>query len=60
MEWLATILQEAKMARTFSLALLFALAGCAGGTEFRVDYQSPCAGNEASYQCQIYRYQNAH
>jgi len=46
------------MIRTLSLALFFVLAGCAGVAQSQYS-ASPCAGNEASYECQVVRYQNA-
>lgn len=38
--------------------LLLSLAGCAGGAARSYDTSTPCAGGrEASYQCQVYRYE---
>jgi hypothetical protein len=38
--------------------LLLVLAGCASGPPPAVDMQSPCFANEASYACQVERYNN--
>jgi hypothetical protein len=38
--------------------LLLALAGCASAPPPVLDVRSPCYANEASYECQIERYNN--
>ena len=43
--------------RGAALVLLLALAGCAGVPQAQLA-PSPCAGNEASYACQVERYHN--
>ena len=46
------------MARTCSaLVLLLVLSGCAGTRPTQVS-QSPCDVSEASYECQVKRYQD--
>lgn len=45
------------MIRICILVLLAALAGCSGMAR-GPDTSSPCYANEASYACQIERYQN--
>ena len=45
------------MAKCSCLALLLALAGCAAVPRYRPE-PSPCALSEASYECQVERYQN--
>ena len=45
------------MARTLCAVLLLALAGCSGLPRQPVE-PSACAGNEASYACQVERYHN--
>jgi hypothetical protein len=46
------------MSRSLVLALLLALGGCAVAPPLQ-HAASPCAGGEASYACQVERYQNA-
>jgi hypothetical protein len=38
--------------------LLLALAGCASVPPPAADIRSPCFGNEASWECQVERYNN--
>jgi uncharacterized lipoprotein YmbA len=45
------------MARRFTLILLLALAGCSSHPPYQAS-PSPCSAGEASYDCQIERYQN--
>jgi hypothetical protein len=45
------------MTQAFIVVLLLALAGCSAAA-YRPDTSSPCYANEASYECQIERYQN--
>ncbi len=45
------------MIKAFSVLLLVALAGCSGIARFQ-HTASPCAADEASYACQVERYQN--
>jgi hypothetical protein len=45
------------MAKPFIVVFLLALAGCSGVPR-RQDLASPCYASEASYECQIERYQN--
>jgi hypothetical protein len=46
------------MARTFCVLLLLALAGCSGLPQGQFA-RSACDAGEASYTCQVERYQNA-
>jgi hypothetical protein len=46
------------MVKACLAALLVALAGCAGAPPAVVDARSPCYANEASYTCQVERYNN--
>jgi hypothetical protein len=45
------------MIKAFTIVLLFGLAGCSGIVHRRHD-DSPCSVDEASYACQVERYQN--
>jgi hypothetical protein len=45
------------MAKAFSVVFLLALAGCSG-VPHRQDTASACSAGEASYECQIERYNN--
>jgi hypothetical protein len=45
------------MVKAFSLIFIFVLAGCSG-VPARQHTVSPCFASEASYECQIERYQN--
>ena len=45
------------MIKAFSVALLLAVAGCSGISP-RQSTVSPCSAGEASYACQIERYNN--
>jgi hypothetical protein len=45
------------MVKAFSVVWLLALAGCSGVPESQYTV-SPCSTGEASYACQIERYQN--
>lgn len=46
------------MARILSALFVLAIAGCAGVPQQQPFTVSPCAGGEASYNCQVERYQN--
>jgi hypothetical protein len=46
------------MAKTCAAFLLAVLAGCASAPPPVVDVRSPCFANEASYACQVERYNN--
>jgi hypothetical protein len=45
------------MIKALGVLLLVALAGCSGIPQFQHTV-SPCAADEASYACQVERYQN--
>ena len=45
------------MFKAFSVVFILALAGCSG-VPHRQYTASPCFAGEASYECQIERYQN--
>lgn len=45
------------MTRILCVALLAAAAGCSG-VPAAAPQPSPCAGGEASYDCQVHRYHN--
>ena len=45
------------MIRSFTIALLFALAGCSALPPAQHS-GSPCDAGEATYACQVERYQN--
>lgn len=45
------------MAHAIGIVLLLALAGCAGPAQHQ-STASPCAAGEATYACQVERYQN--
>jgi len=47
----------ANMVKAISVAVILALAGCSG-VPYRPPTVSPCSAGEASYECQIERYQN--
>jgi len=49
--------EGANMVKAFSVACIFALAGCSGVPAYQYT-ASPCFASEASYECQIERYQN--
>ena len=44
------------MVKSFALVFILALAGCAGLPQ-QQHAASPCAADEASYECQVERYQ---
>jgi hypothetical protein len=46
------------MAHACTALLLALLAGCASGPPPVVDVHSPCYAHEASYACQVERYNN--
>lgn len=50
-------LSERIMVRFFAVGLLLAIAGCSF-TPRAIDTSSPCFVSEASYACQVERYQN--
>jgi hypothetical protein len=45
------------MVKAFSVLFLLALAGCSGVPRYQ-STASPCAAGEATYACQVERYQN--
>lgn len=45
------------MVKAFGVVVILALAGCSGVLP-RQNTASPCVASEASYECQIERYQN--
>lgn len=45
------------MVKAISVVFILALAGCSGAP-YRERTASPCFTGEASYECQIERYQN--
>jgi hypothetical protein len=45
------------MVKPFIVAVLLALAGCSAVPR-RQEIASPCHASEASYECQVERYQN--
>ncbi len=45
------------MVKAFGVALLLVLAGCSGVPQPPYG-ASPCTAGEASYECQVERYQN--
>jgi hypothetical protein len=47
----------ANMVKAFSVVVILALAGCAGVPPYQHTV-SPCFASEASYECQVERYQN--
>lgn len=49
--------QEYTVARPIAVVLLLFMAGCSTSPR-DVDRSSPCFENEASYACQVERYQN--
>ena len=48
------------MARSVFMLLLLALAGCAAPVRQPVPPTSPCDASEASYDCQVERYNHVH
>ena len=46
------------MVRPCLLAIVLALAGCTAAPPLRVNAASPCVPEEASYACQVERYNN--
>jgi hypothetical protein len=51
------LFKGANMAKVFSVVFILAVAGCSGAP-LRQYTASPCLAGEASYACQIERYQN--
>jgi hypothetical protein len=47
----------ANMVKTIFVVLLLAQAGCSN-VSLRQDNRSPCSVSEASYECQVERYDN--
>lgn len=45
------------MVHAFTLVFVLALAGCSGLPRYQ-HTASPCAAGEATYECQVERYQN--
>jgi hypothetical protein len=45
------------MVKAFSVVVILVLAGCSA-VPYRQPTVSPCAAGEASYECQVERYQN--
>lgn len=43
--------------KPLGILVLLALAGCAG-VPSNFQREDPCKGAEASFECQVYRYQN--